>query len=158
MFGYSSKDKDEESVIWLDKRLLGMFVQLQGDRKEPLDKGIEIICQRNKEYAKGIFLKLEEEVWIVRIRLRVSWIWVVMSWIGYDGDVIEGILCFNLNLNRKAWGGLSEEGLGDEDDEDKIDNQRIDWVDNHIAIKKEKRQALMIMEWFKEGMFRVCGR
>ncbi|GKB37380.1 hypothetical protein Tco_0882322 [Tanacetum coccineum] len=58
----------------------------------------------------------------------------------------------------KSWGGLSEEGLGDEDDEDKIDNQRIDWVDNHIAIKKEKRQALMIMEWFKEGMFRVCGR
>ncbi|GJZ49278.1 transposase, MuDR, MULE transposase domain protein [Tanacetum coccineum] len=31
-------------------------------------------------------------------------------------------------------------------------------VDNHIAIKREKRWAHVIMEWFRKGMFRVCGR
>ncbi|GJR50618.1 hypothetical protein Tco_1401139 [Tanacetum coccineum] len=40
----------------------------------------------------------------------------------------------------------------------KIITKGLIMVDNLIAIKREKRWAYVIMEWFRKGMFRVCGR
>ncbi|GJW29774.1 hypothetical protein Tco_0046649 [Tanacetum coccineum] len=51
--------------------------------------------------------------------------------------------------------GFYGEGLGfmvvnRSDEYAKGDNQRIDWVDNHIAIKRERIRAIIIMEWFRK--------
>ncbi|GKC91571.1 hypothetical protein Tco_1152220, partial [Tanacetum coccineum] len=43
-------------------------------------------------------------------------------------------------LSEEGLGSYSEEGLSDEDDKD--DNQRIDWVNNHIAIRKKRNRKM----------------
>ncbi|GJW36380.1 hypothetical protein Tco_0059300 [Tanacetum coccineum] len=53
------------------KEDLVMFVQLQGDRKEPLDKvRIERICQRNKNISKEYFLAWRKSVDVGRDNLN----------------------------------------------------------------------------------------
>ncbi|GJZ62069.1 hypothetical protein Tco_0618206 [Tanacetum coccineum] len=89
-----------------------MFVQLQGDRKEPLDK----------EYVLGAY------VGMLRTKSTTRYNGVRECELSHVGVLGEG---------------LSKEGLGfmvvkRSDEDDKGDNQRIDWVNNHITIREKR--------------------
>ncbi|GKC97020.1 hypothetical protein Tco_1162462 [Tanacetum coccineum] len=158
-----------------------MFVQLQGDRKEPLDKEyvlvrIERICQKNIPL-------LGEEVWMLEDNLNfkfkqldmwdkdeesVSWLDVMVWSLKIQIQILNLNVriririrdpmfeCWEIKSTTRHNGvrecelshvgvlgkGLSGEGLGlvvnRSDEDDKGNNQRIDWVNNHISIRKKR--------------------
>ncbi|GKC92057.1 hypothetical protein Tco_1157499 [Tanacetum coccineum] len=91
-----------------------------------------------------------------------------MSWV-VQSDVIlrscDAVLDIVVTASRLSHVGVLGEGLYGEglgfmvvnrsDEYAKGDNQRIDWVDNHIAIKREKIYCFVV-ESLRHDLYRCC--